>query len=41
MLMKLTGGRIVDPAHGVNDEVRDIFVKDGRIVAEPTDGKID
>ncbi|MCL4123517.1 UNVERIFIED_CONTAM: hypothetical protein GTU68_054349 [Idotea baltica] len=40
MLMKLTGGRIYDPAHGVENEIRDIFVKDGRIVA-PSADKID
>lgn len=26
---------MIDPAHGVNDAVRDIFVRDGRIVASP------
>ena len=40
MVMKLTGGRVFDPAHGVNGEVRDIYVHDGRIVDPPTDGKI-
>ena len=33
MLTKLTGGKVYDPAHGINGEVRDIFVRDGRIVA--------
>lgn len=42
MLMKLTGGRIYDPAHGVDGEVRDLFVRDGRIVAPPApDARID
>ena len=40
MVMKLTGGRVFDPAHGVNGEVRDNYVHDGRIVDPPTDGKI-
>ena len=35
MLIKLARGRVIDPAHGVNGELRDIFVRDGRIVAEP------
>jgi formylmethanofuran dehydrogenase subunit A len=34
MLTKLTGGRVYDPAHGINGEVRDIYVRDGRIVAQ-------
>ena len=40
MLMKLTGGRVYDPAHGINGIVRDIYVDDGWIVAPPTDGKV-
>jgi len=35
MLTKLSGGRVYDPAHGVDGEVRDLFVKDGRLVADP------
>jgi formylmethanofuran dehydrogenase subunit A len=35
MLTKLTGGRVYDPAHGVNGEIRDIWVRDGRIIAAP------
>lgn len=41
MLKKLTGGRIYDPAHGVENEVRDIYILDGRIVKRPDDIKID
>ncbi len=33
MLIKLTGGTIYDPANGIDGEVRDIYVRDGRIVA--------
>ncbi len=33
MLIKLTGGTVYDPMHSVNGEVRDIFVRDGRIIA--------
>jgi formylmethanofuran dehydrogenase subunit A len=33
MLTKLKGGRVYDPAHGINGEVIDIYVRDGRIVA--------
>jgi formylmethanofuran dehydrogenase subunit A len=40
MITKLTGGRIYDPAHGVDGEIRDIYIRDGRIVAAPADGKI-
>ena len=41
MLLKLTGGRIFDPAHDLNDVVRDIYIRDGRIVDKPADGRID
>ena len=40
MLMKLTGGRVYDPAHGINGTVCDIYVDDGWIVEPPTDGKV-
>ena len=40
MLTKLTGGKVYDPAHGIDGEVRDIHVCDGRIVAHPhSDGR--
>jgi formylmethanofuran dehydrogenase subunit A len=32
MVLKLKGGRLYDPAHGVNGEVRDIHVRDGRVI---------
>jgi formylmethanofuran dehydrogenase subunit A len=38
MLVKLRGGRVYDPAQGVNGEVRDLFLQDGRIVAPPSAG---
>lgn len=37
MLIKLTGGTVYDPANGIDGEVRDIFIEDGKIVA--WDGK--
>jgi formylmethanofuran dehydrogenase subunit A len=39
MLTRLTGGTIYDPANGIDGEVRDIFIRDGRIVAPPLDGE--
>ena len=33
MLIKLTGGKVYDPANGIDGEVRDIYVRDGRVVA--------
>ena len=33
MLIKLTGGKIYDPANGVDGEVRDIYIENGRIVS--------
>ena len=39
MLIKFTGGTVYDPANGINGEVRDIYVEDGRIVAPPPDAR--
>jgi formylmethanofuran dehydrogenase subunit A len=32
MLIKFTGGKVYDPANGIDGQVRDIFVRNGRIV---------
>ena len=37
MLIKLAGGKVYDPAHGIDGEVRDLYVRDGRIVERPAD----
>lgn len=41
MLIKLTGGAVYDPAQGANGQVRDIFVRDGRIIEPPTAATVD
>lgn len=35
MMIKLTGGRVYDPEHGIDGELRDLYVQDGRIISEP------
>ncbi len=40
MLIKLTGGKVYDPANGVDGEVRDIFIEDGRIVSPEPNAKV-
>ncbi len=40
MLTRLAGGRVIDPAQG-RDAVGDVWMRDGRIVAEPEDGAAD
>lgn len=35
MLIKLSAGTVYDPVNGVNGEVRDIYIRDGKIVAKP------
>ena len=35
MLIKLSGGTVYDPAHGIDGKVMDIYVRDGRIVERP------
>jgi formylmethanofuran dehydrogenase subunit A len=41
MLIKLTGGRVYDPANHVSGEVRDIYVENGKIVAAQPGAKPD
>ena len=36
MLIKLSGGTVYDPVHGINGEQRDIYLKDGYITRKPT-----
>jgi formylmethanofuran dehydrogenase subunit A len=40
MVIKLSGGKIYDPANKVSGEVRDIYVEDGKIVGAPGDGRV-
>ncbi len=39
MLIKLTGGKVYDPAHQINGKVMDIHIRDGRIVERPHEGE--
>ncbi|MGZ5851580.1 MAG: amidohydrolase family protein, partial [Hyphomicrobium sp.] len=41
MMIKLTGGKLYDPANGVNGEVRDIYIADGRVVPPAPEARID
>ena len=41
MLIKLTGGKVYDPANKVSGEVRDIYVENGRIVATRPNARAD
>src|SRR6187549_3821011 len=34
---KIAGGTVYDPIHGVDGEQRDIWIRDGRIVAPPSE----
>ena len=38
-MLRIKGGRVYDPANGVNGEVRDICISDGRIVASAEGGR--
>ncbi|EUC17719.1 UNVERIFIED_ORG: formylmethanofuran dehydrogenase subunit A /formyltransferase/hydrolase complex subunit A [Burkholderia sp. CF145] len=40
-IARLKGGRVYDPANGVDGEQRDVYIRDGRIVDAPTDGAVD
>ena len=35
MLIKLSGGTVYDPVHGINGEQRDIYIRDGYITRKP------
>jgi len=37
MLTRLAGGRVIDPAHGIDGQVRDLYLRDGRIIDAPSD----
>lgn len=37
--LKITGGRVHDPANGIDGLVRDVFIVDGRVVAQFTEQK--
>lgn len=39
MLIKLTGGTLFDPTQGLDGEVRDLYIEDGRLVAAPAAGR--
>lgn len=41
MLIKLTGGKVYDPANGVDGVVRDIYIENGRIVTPTPGAKVD
>jgi len=35
-LLRITNGRVFDPTHGVDGEVRDVWVNDGRVIDPPS-----
>lgn len=39
MLIKLTGARVIDPVQKLNGEVRDLYMRDGVMVAAPEPGE--
>jgi formylmethanofuran dehydrogenase subunit A len=39
-LLKIHGGTVYDPANGVDGEVRDLWIADGKIVAAPSDPEL-
>ena len=34
-LLKIAGGRVIDPLHGVDESPRDVWVRDGRVILPP------
>jgi formylmethanofuran dehydrogenase subunit A len=36
-LLRLTGGRLYDPAHDIDGDVRDVWIESGRVVGPPSD----
>lgn len=39
-LLKIAGGTVYDPAHGIDGQVRDLWIRDGRIVEPPEDPQV-
>ena len=39
-LFKISGGYVYDPANGVDGQVKDLWIENGRIVAAPTDPSV-
>ena len=39
-ITRIKGGKIYDPTNGINGEVRDIWIKDGKIIAPPIEPDI-
>src|SRR5262249_25748996 len=35
-MLRITGGKVYDPANGIDGAVKDICISDGRIVADPS-----
>lgn len=35
MITKLAGAKVYDPAHGVDGDIRDVYIRDGHIIAAP------
>lgn len=38
-MLRITGGKVYDPANGINGEIRDLYVQDGRLAASCTGGR--
>src|ERR1700704_1287623 len=38
-MLRITGGKVYDPANGIHGEVRDVCISDGRIVADVDGGR--
>lgn len=41
MLIKLKGGRIYDPASGLDGQIQDLYIENGRIITAPIDQPVD
>ncbi|MEX0679426.1 MAG: formylmethanofuran dehydrogenase subunit A [Pirellulales bacterium] len=39
-MLRITGGKVYDPAHGIDGVVKDICIEDGRIVSEVAGGRV-
>jgi formylmethanofuran dehydrogenase subunit A len=38
-MLRITGGRVYDPANGINGVIKDVCIADGRVVVDVTDGR--
>jgi formylmethanofuran dehydrogenase subunit A len=40
VLVRIANGRVIDPTHGVDEEPRDVWIRDGQVIDRPSDPEV-